>query len=288
MFLWLGLSLLLVHGFGAPPIPSRARAKALSAATVAPPAQHLEWISRMDHSSVLIPKSPTKRSFWSRIRPSKHTETDQRKVAWMSKYATVAALRRTFGSNRQWYGDLNHEQTRRLYHTLLPKALLELHATGVEAHDLAPLAYQARVAAKIYARERAYRHLSYGSHLLDGFRTLSKYGSFSLRGMSYEQVWEKYAQQVMEEVGDEDLPSEDVTARICWQILESSCRSNAVVDKLCGLENAQDLQDLTEDLDVHVRAILDESKAEPPLRYHTLQTIARVKRRLEKLRRNLE
>ena len=138
-------------------------------------------------------------------------EYEQRKAAWAAKYTSVSSLRTTFGTNKnKIFGDFDPFTTRRLYHTLLPRALLELRGlrdmmldgtvklsssskddddrtttplssstttnnsnnkhnddtTNInnnnnadliikqELKELAPLAYQARVAAKKYARER--------------------------------------------------------------------------------------------------------------------------------------
>jgi hypothetical protein len=248
----------------------------------------------------------------------------RRKADWASKYASVEALRATFGVNRNgFWGDLDADRTRRLYKTLLPKALLELHAMGVQAQDLAPLAYRARVAAKLYARERSYVTLRIGSHMLDGIRTWQRYGQFDVTGMSYTQVWEKYAKAILEDADEDNeshaaLREEDVTAQICLKILESSCRSNTMIDRLClasGSHNSHhedhdttclvpphhcdDLNILTQDLERDVWSILDEAQTRahdprphsptehPPSynvqRWRTLRTLARVKRRLERL-----
>ena len=78
----------------------------------------------------------------------------QRINAWLAKYGSSDALQQTFGkyaTNQK----LSPTQTRALYHTLLPRSLLALSELDIlDPSDLAPLAYQARIAAKEYARSR--------------------------------------------------------------------------------------------------------------------------------------
>jgi len=78
----------------------------------------------------------------------------QRINAWLAKYGSSHALQQTFGkyaTNQK----LSPTQTRALYHTLLPRSLLALSELDIlDPSDLAPLAYQARIAAKEYARSR--------------------------------------------------------------------------------------------------------------------------------------
>lgn len=78
----------------------------------------------------------------------------QRINSWLAKYGSSHALQQTFGkyaSNQK----LSPTQTRALYHTLLPRSLLALSELDIlDPSDLAPLAYQARIAAKEYARSR--------------------------------------------------------------------------------------------------------------------------------------
>jgi len=87
-----------------------------------------------------------------------HVEYQKRKTDWANRYTSLQSLKDTFGKNKnRFWGDLDAASARRLYKTLLPKALLELVHSGVRPEDLAPLAYQARVAAKQYARYRSQR-----------------------------------------------------------------------------------------------------------------------------------
>ncbi|KAL7527292.1 hypothetical protein ACHAXR_004297, partial [Thalassiosira sp. AJA248-18] len=286
---------------------------------------------------------------------------EEQKAAWAAKYTSVSTLRKSFGTNKnRLWGDFDPPTTRRLYHTLLPRALLELRglrdgllttssssgssskeddglldgsnnggndcgsggknkkketarsspqqvniinggATTTtpnfnhpddypnnnnnngnnnnnqeylqeELKELAPLAYQARLAAKKYARERSRLPGRIGSMLYDGYRSWRRYGKWRSGGMTWEQVWNKYEDQVLREAmeeledaavigedgndhdeatssssralidgntigglpfqGREDLDDEELTARICLRILERSVVTNDAIDKL--------------------------------------------------------
>jgi len=189
-------------------------------------------------------------------------EYQKRKAAWAAKYTSVATLRSAFGTNKnRLWGDFGPDATRRLYHALLPRALLGLRDMGLsDADELAPLAYQARVAAKKYARERSMLPGRIGSMLYDGFRQWRRYGKFDHRGMTWEQVWRKYEDQVLREAVEEmaegdgaddavalgrvrsaekalleyadALDDEELTTRICLRILERSVVTNEAIDKL--------------------------------------------------------
>lgn len=222
----------------------------------------------------------------------------RRKDEWAQKYTSVDALRETFGANRnQFWGDLDAPTARRLYKTLLPKALLELYNLGVHPEDLAPLAYRARVAAKLYARERCSLPARVAANLYDGFRQWRRYGSFDTGGMSYQQVWEKYSTMILEECqGEEGLTEEDVAAKICLKILERSCKTNEMIDKLVlskhSVEDQRDLEHFTSTLEKDVRKLLQpvqdfqelsvgEQQRLSAKRIRTLKKLIRIKRRLE-------
>ena len=174
------------------------------------------------------------------------------KDVWIQKYCTVEGLRESFGRNQNvLWGDLDASNTRRLYKTLLPVALMDLYqqAPTIAAQDLALLAYKARVAAKLYARERCRVPARIAANLFDGYRQWRKYGSFDCTGMSYQQVWEKYANLIQQETASSSsadttdttsttsssstaVSPDKVTEQICLKILEKSCQSNAMIDEL--------------------------------------------------------
>jgi len=197
-------------------------------------------------------------------------EYEIRKEDWANRYTSLQSLRETFGTNKnRLWGDLDAASARRLYKTLLPKALLELVQVGVQPEDLAPLAYQARVVAKLYARERCQLPSRILAALFDGFRTLRRYGRFQPVGMSYHQVWAKYEAQVLEdleEAGIEDnqelIDANVAVRKICLRILESSCRTNTNVDKWVLPSNPtedkdnEELMKISQTLENDVRKLL--------------------------------
>mmetsp|Transcript_33294 Transcript_33294/g.58398 ORF Transcript_33294/g.58398 Transcript_33294/m.58398 type:complete len:153 (+) Transcript_33294:412-870(+) len=93
--------------------------------------------------------------------------------------------------------------------------------------------------------------------LYDGYRSWQRYGKWTTSGMTREQVWNKYEDQVLRELAldeeleeslseggllkkqsDEDttnndrLDDEELTARISLRILERSGMTNYVIDRL--------------------------------------------------------
>jgi hypothetical protein len=164
----------------------------------------------------------------------------QAKLEWAAKYTSIHNLRRTFGRNRnKIWGDFDTKITRKLYHTLLPRALLGLYEADLFCPtDLAPLAFEARVAAKKYARERCVLPGRVAAMAYDGFRSWRTWGTWSVEGMSWEQIWNKYETQILEEYMEDhshvdlDDLQEEITAQICLRILERSCITNEAVDKM--------------------------------------------------------
>jgi hypothetical protein len=229
----------------------------------------------------------------SNKNPQENEEYQRRKDEWANRYTNLDSLRETFGANRnKVWGDLDAATARRVYKTLLPKALLELVKLGLEPEDLAPLAYQARVAAKMYARERCQVPSRVLANLFDGYRQWKTYGKFQTAGMSYDQVWEKYQNMIREELRTdvaEDLTEQDVTAKICLKILERSCETNERIDRWVlppdSDENQHDLTSITEKLETDVRKLLHPvTSMETPYnltlqKYRTWRVIAKARRR---------
>jgi hypothetical protein len=119
------------------------------------------------------------------LKPTNNsTDYQLRKDAWAAKYTSLSTLRSTFGSNKnRLWGDYDPHTTRKLYHTLIPRALLALHDMGLsDVDELAPLAYQARMAAKKYARERSRLPGRIGSMFYDGWRQWRRYGKWKFDG----------------------------------------------------------------------------------------------------------
>lgn len=178
--------------------------------------------------------------FHKRRRKLTQAQHARAKLEWAAKYTSIHTLRQSFGRNRnKIWGDFDPQTTRKLYHTLLPRALLGLYEVGLwSPTDLAPLAFEARIAAKKYARERCILPGRLASMVYDGFRTWRRWGKWSVEGMSWEQIWNKYETQILEEYMEDnssvdlDELQEEITAQICLKILERSCITNEAVDKM--------------------------------------------------------
>jgi len=294
-------------------------------------AKMLRFLDRRFARLHLTPSNYTSNNSNSNKNNQRRLDYEQQKAAWAAKYTSVKRLRKSFGSNKnRLWGDFDPTSTRRLYHTLLPRALLELKGLrdGLlstkddvegknvtvegeedrrkvksknrlpwsskddesnniddseennylqqELKELAPLAYQARLAAKKYARERSRLPGRIGSMLYDGYRSWRRYGKWKSTGMTWEQVWNKYEDQVLQEamgelengaaVDDEakntifnsstseekiegvansvtrgeDIDDEELTARICLRILERSVVTNGAIDRLFLKELAKE------------------------------------------------
>ena len=170
--------------------------------------------------------------------PLRTIEYRRRKHEWAERYTRQEGLREAFGSNRnKWWGDLDAKTARRLYKRLLfPTALselvLELGDEIVRPEELAPLAYEARRAAKMYARERCRVPSRVGAYLFDGFRQWRKYGRFQPNGVSYEQLWIRY----YEENGNHIKTEEE------WEYMLSKIDDGSI-------DNIDDIDDIIDDID---------------------------------------
>lgn len=202
--------------------------------------------STIDPESTKKPKLEIITLFKKRKRKLTQEQHARAKLDWAAKYTSIHTLRLTFGRNRnRIWGDFDAQTTRKLYHTLLPRALLGLYeANLLSPADLAPLAFEARVAAKKYARERCILPGRVAAMVYDGFRSWRTWGTWSVEGMSWEQVWNKYETQILEEYMEDhshvDLDDlhEEITAQICLRILERSCITNEAVDNMFLVESS--------------------------------------------------
>ena len=216
-----------------------------------------------------------------------HEEYQRRKQEWADRYTTLEGLRATFGTNRnKLYGDLDAATTRRLYKSLLPTAVCELVLdVEVKPEELAQLAFEARKAAKLYARERCHVPARLLANWYDGFRALKRYGRFQTEGMSYDQIFDKYYQRSAlerslsmnknidkEEVlgkrkkrreeDNNEFTEEDIVTQTCMKILESACRTNPLVDRMTlpakdKLSEREDLEKIAQTLEDDVRKLLN-------------------------------
>jgi len=195
-------------------------------------------------------------------------QKQRRRNRWMKRYGTVEALQQTFGTGPPW-GDLSPTQTRSLYHTLLPRSLLALNELGlVKVEDLAPLAYEARIAAKNYARSRCVWTGRVGVFLFDQYRSLRDKGRLVKPGtsssMSWEEIWAKYESQIIREQKErgKELDEDELMMETYMRILEKSCSTNEAVDNLFLKDEGDidggdiSLASIASQLEKDVRAIL--------------------------------
>ncbi len=268
------------------------------------------WNKTKEHGANLPVAPKTKQK-------KEEEDYERRKQEWTLRYTNVDSLRQLFGENRnKLWGDLDATTSRRLYKTLLPRALLEMHKLGIRPEDLAPLAYKARLAAKLYARERSQLPARVGAAAFDGYRQWRRYGKFQPLGMTYPQVWDKYETMILQELGRDqhsDLTDEDVTAKICLKILERSCQTNERVDRFLfrrspsdddkslsslqidqdqvRIEHERDLATIIEQLERDVRELLKpiptrHEREWRASRIQTLRLLVRAKKRLDFLDRH--
>lgn len=201
--------------------------------------------------------------------PLRTREYRRRKHEWAKRYTSQEGLREAFGRNKnRLWGDLDARTARRLYKSLLfPTAIselvLELGDECARPEELAPLAYEARKAAKMYVRERCRVPSRVGAYLFDGFRQLRRYGRFQPNGASYEQLWSRYYKEngnktdeefeflfgphaddqddeskidteddadIIDDV-DDAVTEEEIVKRTCQKILEKSCTTNEAIDR---------------------------------------------------------
>ena len=222
-----------------------------------------------------------------KLSPSQHQAA---KLDWASKYTSIDVLRQSFGTNRnKFWGDFDTKTTRKLYHTLLPRALLGLYEAELWCPtDLAPLAFEARLAAKKYARERCVLPGRVMAMIYDGYRSWRSWGTWSVEGMSWEQVWNKYETQILEEymednqghVNLEEL-QEEITARICVRILERSCITNEHVDKMFLKKDGEDASSRTTRANSNTNNGNSLSRSQKRRR-KAERDLARIKNRLER------
>jgi len=142
-------------------------------------------------------------------------------------FTTVEELREFYGPRQNWWGDFDARETRQLYHSLLPKQLLE-ESAALPVEDRARLAVAARRAARLYARERGPLPVTLACQLLDGVRVFAVSGNWQPDGLSEEQIFAKYATSCGGESEEE----------VYYKILQKSCTSNLHVDAAVGLAGA--------------------------------------------------
>ncbi|KAL1504296.1 hypothetical protein AB1Y20_010703 [Prymnesium parvum] len=142
---------------------------------------------------------------------------------------SVHELRQVYGKKQHWYGDLSLSETRKLYKSLMPTSLSE--ADTIPLSLRARMAVRARLAARLYARERAILPVGTGSQLFDVCRHLIENGKFQPNGLSEEQIFSKYAELLGLAPPDFNSDADDAAyEELYLTILRKSCSTNAKVD----------------------------------------------------------
>lgn len=268
---------------------SRTKHTQLSVSTAIPPPLRggARWFSSSSTATApSVPPPDTKKTNQQQQKLS----YEQAKRNWANKYCTLDGLRQSFGKNQnKVWGDLDAATTRKLYKSLMPVVLMELYETGLgDPQEMALLAYQARQSAKLYARERSVIPARLFANVFDGLRQWRKYGTFEPSGMTYQQVWEKYAEQV-------DCDENDKTNQICKTILERSCVSNEMIDKMVLNNNKQpnkvmrqNLEQVNTQLEHDVRQLLAaDLHNKEVMTFRALREVVKLKRRINRIKENL-
>lgn len=183
----------------------------------------------------------------------KKQEYEYRRKKWEERYGSLKALQATFKSGPR---NLSPEQTRRLYHSLLPRSLLGLYEMGLmNPEELAPLAYKARIAAKQYARSRCVWTARFATAIFDQYRNLREKKRFGASSLTWEEIYQKYEAQIVREERLKENGKEkakglrrneaDFTMRVYLRILERSCETNQAFDRLF-LKEPEDTSDYLE------------------------------------------
>ena len=131
-----------------------------------------------------------------------------------------------YGDRPHWWGDLDARQTRSLYHKLLP-VYCPSYTADYSMETLSLMAYQTRKAAKQYARRRSILPVRWFSAALDIAHNLYEYKRWSPLGATYEELWQKYKDQLHPNATDHHIAA---------TIVSKSCRTNEWVDLLCSDE----------------------------------------------------
>ena len=149
----------------------------------------------------------------------------------VSSLLTVSTLQTLLGiNNNPLWGDLSNSDTRLLYHSLLPRALLRLQeeagiregegerdpselsavafcssiltppsppssgwdpSNPLSLYQAAYLSYRLRHTAKLYARYRCNLPGRVLTEVYDGFRHWREYGVWKAEGRGWEETWER-------------------------------------------------------------------------------------------------
>jgi hypothetical protein len=99
----------------------------------------------------------------------------------------------------------------------------------------------ARHAARLYARERCALPARIIAAGYDGFRHLRQHGSWNSSGVTWDALWLKYEAQIRRELGG-GADEAAVRDAVCLRILEKSCCTNQMFDRIAGMSAAAQVQ----------------------------------------------
>lgn len=153
---------------------------------------------------------------------------------------TLQMLRKEYGPRENFWGDLSASETRQLYHHLLPRVvLIEAEFQELPLKTRAYIASMARYAAKLYARERCTLPGRLAASLYDGTRHAIRYGRWSWTGMTVDQIWLKYVEELMQEKGVKSIAQateeDELYQALYKRIINKSCSTNPIIDRISML-----------------------------------------------------
>mmetsp|Transcript_27358 Transcript_27358/g.35522 ORF Transcript_27358/g.35522 Transcript_27358/m.35522 type:complete len:269 (+) Transcript_27358:119-925(+) len=146
-------------------------------------------------------------------------------------FSTLDHFRKTYGERRCHLGDLGFRCARHFYHYVLGTSLTNVDCKShISLEKRAKMAFYTRKAAKIYTRERSILISRYLCDLYDGIRHLYHHGTWSGDGLTWEEVYFKYENTVLQQMPD--LEGDELAFRVYLKILEKSHQTNQIFDKL--------------------------------------------------------
>lgn len=147
----------------------------------------------------------------------KERTCDERPLHFLS----VPELVFYYGDRPNWWGDLDAQDTRILYHRLLP-SYYPVYLNNYDPVVLARMVFEARRSARSYARRRSYLHVRWMSVLMDGIRNMVRHQKWKT---AFDDTWKKYKHHVKN--GNDDYQT-------ALRVLNGSCHTNRWADQFCG------------------------------------------------------
>jgi hypothetical protein len=132
------------------------------------------------------------------------------------------------------FSDWSCQQTRRFYREQLP-IIVRMDETNsankIPLEIRARAAAQARIALRLYARERCVFSGRVAAELYDGLRHFCDHGVWATQGMTWEQLKSKYIEEAKLQLGLGSL-NEAVLEFAYQRIIERSSSTNSLIDSI--------------------------------------------------------